>query len=191
MSAEENIRFHTDTALADGLRKLFLNLEQRVTLSEPLKVYIAGGMAVHLYTGQRVTTDIDAEFAGRLAIPQDLVLDVKLEDGSSSPLYFDVNYNPMFALMHERYQEDSLLLELGLSDFKLSVLSPLDLAVSKVARFADNDKQDISRLAELGFFSVREFRERAEAALTGFVGGQSMIRINLAEAVKQVQDLEV
>jgi hypothetical protein len=41
--------FHTRTALADGLRDLFRQLEERLSLSRPLTVYLAGGMAVHLY----------------------------------------------------------------------------------------------------------------------------------------------
>jgi len=55
--------FHTRTALADGLRELFKQLEDRLALRDPLNVYLAGGMAVHLYTASRVSTDVDAEFA--------------------------------------------------------------------------------------------------------------------------------
>jgi len=133
--------FYTQTALAQALSNLFIQLEARLKLETPLTVYLAGGMAVHLYTGERVTTDVDAEFAGRLVIPQDLVIDVEYEDGSIRALYFDVNYNPMFALMHENYQDDSLALDIGTTDFNVRVLSPLDLAVSKLARFAANDRE--------------------------------------------------
>ncbi|MGC8020685.1 hypothetical protein ACP3WW_23510, partial [Salmonella enterica] len=64
--------FHTHTALAEGLRELFKQLEQRLALGRPLNVYLAGGMAVHLYTADRVTTDVDAEFGGRVHLPNDL-----------------------------------------------------------------------------------------------------------------------
>ncbi|MFA5683177.1 MAG: hypothetical protein WCZ65_12285 [Lysobacteraceae bacterium] len=49
------ITFHTDTAFARGLRELFGGLEKRLALRQPLTAYLAGGMAVHLYTGKRVT----------------------------------------------------------------------------------------------------------------------------------------
>ena len=60
-----NQAFHTRTALAEGLRELFKQLEARLSLRSPMNVYLAGGMAVHLYTATRVTTDVDAEFGGR------------------------------------------------------------------------------------------------------------------------------
>ena len=53
--------FHTRTALAVGLRELFRQLAERLALSSPVNVFLAGGMAVHLYTGSRDTTDVDAE----------------------------------------------------------------------------------------------------------------------------------
>jgi len=73
--------FHTRTALAKGLQDLFKQLEQRLSLSKPLTVYLAGGMAVHLYTANRVTTDVDAEFSGRVILPNDLMVSA---DGESS-----------------------------------------------------------------------------------------------------------
>lgn len=63
-----NQAFHTRTALAEGLRELFRQLEERLSLRSPLNVYLAGEMAIHLYTASRVTTDVDAEFGGRVAM---------------------------------------------------------------------------------------------------------------------------
>jgi len=57
--------FHTETALAGGLRDLFRLLEVRLSLHSPVNVYLAGGMAVYLYTASRVSTDVDAEFGSR------------------------------------------------------------------------------------------------------------------------------
>ncbi|MCY0852690.1 hypothetical protein [Cupriavidus sp. D39] len=81
-------------------------------------------MAVHLYTASRVTTDVDAEFAGRVLLPQDVLVDVVLEDGTPQVIYLDTNYNPTFALMHEDYQEDSIPVDLGLDQIQVRVLSP-------------------------------------------------------------------
>ena len=69
-------RFHRDTALAQGLRRILAELQDRLELEQQVGLYLAGGLAVHLYTGQRVTTDIDAEFTARVAIPRDLMVDV-------------------------------------------------------------------------------------------------------------------
>ncbi|MFZ4536069.1 hypothetical protein [Propionivibrio sp.] len=106
-----NHMFHTGTALAEGLRALFKQLEERLSLRSPLNVYLAGGMAVHLYTASRVTTDVDAEFGSRVFIPNDLLVNVTLEDGTRESIYFDTNYNASFALMHEDYLDDAVPLE--------------------------------------------------------------------------------
>jgi len=39
-------------------------------LKEPVKMYLAGGMAVNFYTGYRPTVDIDASFSHRLLLPK-------------------------------------------------------------------------------------------------------------------------
>lgn len=182
--------FHTHTALAEGLRELLTQLERRLSLRTPLTVYLAGGMAVHLYTASRVTTDVDAKFAGRVMLPQDLLVEVELEDGTPQVIYLDTNYNPTFALMHEDYQEDSIPVDLGLEQIRVRVLSPTDLAVSKIARLADNDREDIRALVAAGLTSADEIEARATDALGGYVGGIEMLRANLRDAVANAREEE-
>ena len=185
-----NLAFHTHTALAEGLRELFRQLDKRLSLSSPIKVYLAGGMAVHLYTASRVTTDVDAEFGSRVFIPNDLIVDLTLEDGTRQSMYFDTNYNSSFALMHEDYLDDAIPLDLGIGHIKLHVLSPLDLVVSKIARFADNDKEDIAELVRLKLTTADAIEQRASSALGGYVGGLAMLRLNLRDAVALARQVE-
>ena len=175
--------FHTRTALATGLQALLRQLEERLALSQTVNVYLAGGMAVHLYTANRVTTDVDAEFGARLLLPNDLMVEITLEDGSPQVVYLDTNYNPTFALLHPDYLDDALLVDLGLQQLQVRVLSPVDLAVSKIARLADNDKEDISALVRHGLTNADEIEQRANAALAGYIGGQAMLRLNLRDAL--------
>ena len=182
--------FHMHTALAQGLKALLRQLEERLALQSPLKVFLAGGMAVHLYTASRVTTDVDAEFGSRVFLPGDLVVDVRLEDGTRELLYFDTNYNATFALMHEDYLDDAIALDMGVPQIRLYVLSPLDLAVSKIARFADNDKEDIAGLVRLGLTTANEIEQRATQAMAGYVGGLPMLRLNLRDAVALARQAE-
>lgn len=185
-----NQAFHTRTALAEGLRELFKQLEKRLSLRSPLNVYLAGGMAVHLYTASRVTTDVDAEFGARVYLPNDLMVEVTLEDGTEQIVYLDTNYNSTFALMHEDYLDDAIPVDLGVDQIRVYVLSPVDLAVSKIARFADNDKEDIAALVRLGLTSADEIERRATDALVGYVGGQAMLEMNLRDAVALARDIE-
>lgn len=185
-----NQLFYTRTALAQGLRELFKQLEDRLSLRSPVNVYLAGGMAVHLYTASRVTTDVDAEFGGRVYLPNDLMVEVTLEDGTPQVVYLDTNYNSSFALMHEDYLNDSIPVDLGVDQIRVHVLSPVDLAVSKIARFADNDKEDIAALVRLGLTTADEIEQRATSALDGYVGGQAMLRLNLRNAVALSRQVE-
>lgn len=186
----ENHVFHTRTALANGLRALFKQLEQRLSLLRPVNAYLAGGMAVHLYTANRVTSDVDVEFAGRVFLPNDLMVEITLEDGTPQLVYLDTNYNPSFALMHEDYQDDAIPVDLGVDQIRVHVLSPVDLALSKIARFADNDKEDIAALVGLGLTTADEIEQRASGALAGYVGGQAMLRLNLRDALALAREIE-
>jgi len=86
-------------------------------------------MAVHLYTANRVTTDVDAEFGGRVLLPNDLMVEVTLEDGTPQVVYLDTNYNSTFALLHEDYLDDAVPVDLGVEQIRVHVLSPVDLEV--------------------------------------------------------------
>ncbi|CAE6795183.1 hypothetical protein R70006_05039 [Paraburkholderia domus] len=186
----EQKAFYTRTSLANGLRDLFAQLEQRLALTTPMNAYLAGGMAVHLYTANRVTADVDAEYGGRIMIPNDLMVEVKLEDGTTQLIYLDTNYNSTFALLHEDYLQDSIPVDLGLEHIRVHVLSPVDLAVSKIARLAPNDREDICSLVRLGLTTADEIERRANDALAGFVGGQQMLALNVRDAVLLARDAE-
>lgn len=182
--------FHTDTPLARGLRELLLQLESRLALQHPVNVYLAGGMAVHLYAANRVTTDVDAEFGERVLLPNDLMVEVAMEDGTAQVVYLDTNYNSTFALMHEDYLRDAIPLDMGMERLRVHVLSPVDLAVSKIARFADTDKEDIAALVRLGLTSAEAIEGRATDALTAYVGGQALLLRNLQDAVALARQAE-
>jgi hypothetical protein len=171
--------FRTETNLALGLRALLERLEAALDLKEPIKMYLAGGMAAHLYTGGRVTTDVDAEFSRRIFIPADIMI----ETADGQLLYIDTNYNSTFALMHEDYQVDAVSVPMDLKMLEVCVLSPVDLVVSKIARYADHDRQDIEAIVRAGLVTAEEINARAREALGGYVGNLRTVELNLVEAV--------
>ncbi|MBJ7263742.1 MAG: hypothetical protein JHC61_08420 [Burkholderiaceae bacterium] len=155
MTERGALKFYTDIDLGRGLRTLFLELQTRLGLSgAPIKAYIAGGIAVHLYTAYRVSMDVDAEFGARLHLPRDLGVEVTGPDGRPLWLHFDVH-----------------------------VLSPVDLAVSKISRFADHDRHDIAALVLHGLATAEAIEARAHDALIGFVGNVGSLKMNIADAV--------
>ncbi len=73
-------------------------------------MYLAGGMAVHFYTGYRSTVDVDASFSHRVLLPktEDLVVAYRGVDAKPRIVYFDVNYNINFSLTHPDFEKDAL-----------------------------------------------------------------------------------
>jgi hypothetical protein len=155
----------------------------------PVKMFVAGGAALHFHTGERVSVDVDAVFSRRLALPDDLDVTYRDVDGSTRLLYFDRQYNDTLGLMHEDAQEDSLPLRLPGIDAKVldvRILTPVDLAVSKLGRFTEQDRADIIALARRGRLTPQDLSARATQALEGYVGDLQRVRGNIATAVKLI-----
>jgi hypothetical protein len=155
----------------------------------PVKMFVAGGAALHFHTGERVSVDVDAVFSRRLALPDDLDVTYRDVDGSTRLLYFDRQYNDTLGLMHEDAQEDSLPLRLPGIDAKVldvRILTPVDLAVSKLGRFTEQDRADIIALARRGRVTSQDLNARATQALEGYVGDLQRVRGNIATAVKLI-----
>ena len=155
----------------------------------PIRMYVAGGAALHFHTGERVSVDVDAVFSRRIALPDGLEVAYRDEDGSARLLYFDRQYNDTLGLMHEDAQDDSIPLTLEGIDSRVldvRILTPVDLAVSKLGRFSDQDRADIAALARRGLVSATELERRALEALEIYVGDTERLRGNIASAVKIV-----
>ena len=167
-------------AMSVMLDKLDAFLRSGGYAGEPVRMFLAGGMALHYHCGARYTEDVDASFSARLLVPaHDLTVDYRREDGTPSTLYFDANYNDTFALLHPDYREDAVAWEdIGNERrlVQLFVLTPLDLAVSKISRYSPQDRADILLLAEHRFFNAAQLRRRAEEALDYYVGNTHWVR---------------
>lgn len=180
----------------EAFREIVSRIEKSIAdsgakLDEPVRMYVAGGAAVHFYTGARISEDIDATFSRRLLLPKDLEVQYRDADGSPRLLYFDRQYNDTLGLMHEDADRDSLPLRLPGIDPKLievRVLSPVDIAVSKIARFEGEDQKDIERLATRGLLDVDALRARAREAMQGYVGRREPLEISLKFACRIVKD---
>lgn len=148
----------------------------------PIRMYIAGGAAVHLLTGERVTEDIDATFSRKVIFDDEISAAYRDTDGRARMIYLDRTYNDTLGLMHENAYADSEEVDIpgidkGVIDVR--VLSPLDLAVTKLARFGDLDRNDIEKLARKGLIDSVSLRKRAEEALGGYVGNLESVRTSI------------
>lgn len=179
----------------------FLEIARRITESLqglprkalPIRMYLAGGAALHFYTGERVTQDVDATFSARIALPDRLDVSYRDADGAARLLYLDRQYSDTLALIHEDAYEDSESLALpGLVPDVLEVrlLTPTDLAVSKMGRLTTQDRDDIAALARHRLVRAIPLKKRAEEAVEGFVGDTARLRGNIESACKIVADVE-
>ena len=158
----------------------------------PIRIYVAGGAALHLHTGGRVTEDVDAVFSKRVLLDEDIEVSYRDPDGRARVLYLDRNYNDTLGLLHEEAYDDSQPVEIRGIDRKLidvRVLSPLDLAVTKVSRFADQDREDIELLAKRGLIDSAGLRKRAEQALGGYVGNVNSVRASVDVACRLIDSV--
>lgn len=154
----------------------------------PITMYLAGGMAVNFYCGTRYTEDVDAFYTRRVHLGP-FEVNYLHKDGNPSFLYLDNNYNPTSGLLHESYAHDAVeWVGIGNERRKihLFVLSPVDLAVTKVSRYSPQDREDILALAGAGLIQPDQFRSRATEALVDFVGDRAPVIANIELLSRQI-----
>lgn len=183
-----------DPAYVQAFTTLMQRIERSVPRDRkaPMVICVAGGAALHLHTGARVSKDVDAKVMARFLPPDDLDLSYRDSEGRPRTLYFDRQYNDTYSLLHEDAYEDALQVELaGVDPSRLDVrvLSPLDLAVSKLSRYEAHDQEDIAALARGKLIDAESLRARAEEALPGYVGDVARVRNSLELATKLVKSV--
>ncbi|PWK80944.1 DUF6036 family nucleotidyltransferase [Fulvimonas soli] len=194
MQPRNNAQREYLAALGEIVQRIAASLGNVAPQALPIRMYIAGGTALHFYTGERVSRDVDAAFSRRIALPENLEVAYRDADGAAQLLYLDRNYNDTLALMHEDAYDDSQPFALpGVDPSVLDVrlLSPLDLAVSKLGRFADQDRDDIAALARHGLIDAASLRQRAEAALTAYVGDTARVQNTIDIACRIIDNTRI
>jgi hypothetical protein len=159
----------------------------------PITVCISGGAAMHFYTGERYSNDIDAKIMARVMLDaSELQVAYRGEDGHARLLYFDTQYNDSFALLHHDAYGDALPISVESVDprrLEVRLLTPIDLAVSKLSRFSEQDQDDVRTLARARLIDAAVLRRRAEATLPDYVGNLDRIRNSIALACHLVEAL--
>lgn len=191
-AANAPVTFKPDPAFAAALAKLLARVAAAIgPVERPIKVCIAGGTALHLYTGARYSNDVDAKVFARVLLPEnDLQLAYADSAGRTRILYFDTQFNDSFALLHHEAYDDAQAISVEGVDARrlaLHVLTPLDLAVSKVARFSAQDREDIRTLARERLIDSAAFQARAESALPDYVGNLQTLAGHIGVAVKDIE----
>jgi hypothetical protein len=149
-----------------------------------VQITLAGGAAMALYSMTRVSGDVDAIFSTAFCLPETVLF---YEDGSRETLSWDRTYSPSLGLMHPDAELDALTVSKSPNNkFDIKVLTPVDLAVSKIRRYADNDKRDIESLYLAGLITADSVRSRAIEALDYYVGDLAQVRHNIQLALESM-----
>ena len=176
-------------ALAEVLSRVEKALQSGPAGAFPVRMYIAGGAALHLHTGARVTQDVDATFSRRVVLSDEIEVSYRDADGRARLMYLDRNYNDSLGLLHENAYRDSMPVDVPGIDarrLEVKVLAPVDLAVTKLARLTDVDRGDIETLARKGLIDSARLRKRAEEALGGYVGDLAAARTSIDVACRLI-----
>lgn len=179
------------SALSQAFQKLCQKLEAFADLREPLNIYIAGGMAVHLHTGLQATSDVDAQFDKKIHVPNDLSVSYEDKSGQQSILRFNMGYNPDHSLLPIGYTERSTKVDVGTKNIQPHILCINDLIISKISRFSQVDQEDIELLAAHTQCDLEAIADSIEVALSQIVGSTKHVRQNADCALELIRRSQV
>ncbi len=156
----------------------------------PVKAYLTGGGAVHYYCNSRVSDDVDLIMQYTVKIPEDLFVVWQNDEGTLEQVHYDYTYNSTFGLLHEDYEDRAVHMITIDEKFEINLLSPVDLIISKLTRFAQNDEEDIVNIIKTGKVDKDELFELATDAINVGVGFQkNFVEINLQHVMEMFEDL--
>ena len=157
-----------------------------------IKAYLFGGCAVHIYTGSRVTNDVDAQlkklgnFSSQIKVKPVYFKD---ENGLKKTLMFDRNFDTSLATLDPAYEDRATWLYTTESNLiQIYLVSAVDVAVSKLGRFEENDRKDIKNLYKENLFSINEFLEVAYEAHSYCAVTPNKLLFNIGEAKKFLEE---
>lgn len=179
-----NICLETKSSLFKAVLELIQRTEAGIDFrNSTITIILTGGVAVSLYCASRLSKDVDAIFSQHIILPDTLI---RYTGPNNKPqtLSWGTNYSATIGLLHPDYEKDAIALNQNTGNFKLKVLSPVDLAVSKLGRYADNDQRDIHELYISGYLVPADLELRFSEAIPYYTGNLAQIYHNLRLALE-------
>lgn len=182
--------------LREALEEIIERVSKEVREGVAVDAYLAGGVAVYVHTAGklpatdelRYSEDADIYFKRPVSIPDDVVVVYQDQHGRERALILDRNYNPELGPCHpDAFERATPLFTSKNGRLHLKILAPVDLAITKVGRFQDHDRQDIEALARCGLLNAEEFRKLAQEATDYLATDPTPVLANIRDAVKLVE----
>lgn len=184
--------------LIGALEELVERVAKEIRPDQKVDAFLAGGTAtwIHLQRAggavaseARFSEDADVHFNRRLVLDDDIVVRYAGAGDEDRVLVLDRTYTIDIGLRHPDCFDDAIhLLDSRNGRLRLHILSPLDLAVTKVGRFQDHDRDDISLLARAGLIEATAFDRRAHEALDDLATDPSPVKLNIEEASELIRN---
>jgi hypothetical protein len=152
-----------------------------------VRAIITGDSAAYYHIGGRIPHRLDVEFSHNIILPDDLTVIYK-DAGIERELILS-RVKISLELIHDDYARYAILVSSHHPHLHIYVLSPIDLAVSKLGRFSDADQSDIKLLAEKGLYKASELEERANEALACYFGDIHRVNQNIRDAVNITKEV--
>lgn len=175
--------------IADHLRVIsdFLGLEG---LEEPVRACLAGGVAVDYWTGEGMSDELDIWWSRRIAVPSGMQT-FEIPDPEDplgwNLMTMDGGFSDFQGSFPPDWQARSPEIAVA-GGIAIHVMDPVDLAVSRIARFEVSDRVDIRQLAAAGLVDIGRFEERAGEAIDLYVGDATFVRRQLQAALELVRE---
>jgi hypothetical protein len=188
MSAERP-RLHTERPIFHAARELIRQTEAIIegSLDRPIRLVMTGGAAMSLYSQTRSSADVDAIFSHQIILPEVLV-SYRDENGKLCKLSWDRNYSPSIGLMHPEAEQDAIFVAPSPDGkFDILVLTAVDLATSKIGRYADNDQRDIQELFRDGLIAPKDVERRVAESIGYYVGNVGQVHHNMVLALESMR----
>lgn len=158
-----------NATLKDAVIQMMQIISQRIPTKykkEPVNLYITGGIAIYFHTASRVSKDLDAILDRGVDIPKKLKVIWINENNEFEELAYDHNYTPTLGVMHEDYESRAIHLFTIEEKLKVYILSPEDLIISKLSRFAEQDQEDIKSIIQNNLVKKSDFEVLAKDAIS-------------------------
>lgn len=150
--------------LIDNIVKLLIRVSAKYAKSKKVRIVLAGGLAMIAYgKPKRSTLDVDAEIITKDPTLIEKIskkfqaLGIPIDISDNISRWGMVDLPPAYQKRAQPYQNNELV--------EILLLSPLDLIISKLRIFRDNDIEDINYLVKKFKISYPEIKREAKAAI--------------------------
>lgn len=182
--------------LKEALEEIIERVSKEIREGVTLDAYLAGGVAAYVHTADKLSSseqlryseDADIYFKRGLNIPDDIVVVYQDHHGKERALMLDRNYNPELGPYRpDVFKRATPLFNSKNGRVQLKILTPVDLAITKVGRFQDHDRLDIEALARCGLLDADEFAKHAHEAVEYLATDATPVLANIQDATQLIR----